>query len=71
MFEWLEARARRRAQERAAARREELARRFSGALPPGVRAEAVEEGVRLSGRGLRRRFARDTALRWLIVEEVK
>jgi hypothetical protein len=67
-FEGLEARADRRARERAKARRESLAAELGEALP-GARAEAVEEGVRLSGRGLKRRFARDPALRWLIAEK--
>jgi hypothetical protein len=68
MFERLEARAGRRALERAEERREALAAELGEALP-GVGAEAAEEGVRLSGRGLKRRFARDPALRWLIAEK--
>ncbi|UIJ45849.1 hypothetical protein LZK98_02500 [Sphingomonas cannabina] len=31
----------------------------------GVRAEAVDEGVAVSGRGLRRRWLTDARLRWL------
>jgi DNA-binding transcriptional MocR family regulator len=69
MFDALAARAARRAEARAKARREALAEALADALPPGVSAQAVEEGVRLSGRGLRSRFARDAALRWLIAEK--
>ena len=71
MFEGLEARMRRRAEERARARRAALARALGEALPRGIRAEAVEEGVRLSGRGLAQRYARDAALRWLIGEKMR
>lgn len=71
MFEGLAARMRRRAEARAAERGAALAAELAGALPAGIEAEAVEEGVRLSGRGLRRRFARDSALRWLIAEKTR
>jgi hypothetical protein len=32
-------------------------------LPPGIAAERTSTGITLSGRGLRRRYARDAALR--------
>lgn len=53
--------AERRAREKAA----ELAAKMRAELPRGIAAEAVEEGVRLSGRGIARRFALDAGLRWL------
>ena len=71
MFEALTARAARLASARAAARRHDLAERLADTLPPGVRAEADEEGVRLSGRNLRRRVALDSRLNWLIAELIK
>jgi ABC-type protease/lipase transport system fused ATPase/permease subunit len=71
MFDRLAARARRLAEARAAARRAALAAELAAALPPGVKAETGEEGVTLSGRGLRRRFALDAALRWLIAEKTR
>lgn len=66
MFERLTARAGRIARRRARARIETLARQLAAELPPGIRAEAREDGVRLSGRTLRRRFALDPALRSII-----
>lgn len=63
MFERIEERARQRAEQRAALRREEIAAR--AAAVPGLRAEAVADGVLLSGRGLRRRLALEPALRTL------
>jgi anthranilate phosphoribosyltransferase len=71
IFEALAARMRQMAERRAAARRDALAAALAGALPAGIEAEAVEEGVRLAGRGLKRRFARDAALRWLIAEKTR
>jgi len=66
MFERLSARIERAAAQRARARGAGLAARIADELPSGVTAEADESGVRLSGRGLRRRFALEPALRWLI-----
>ena len=62
MFEALTERATRLAQARAKARRAELCVALADRLPPGVRAEDVAAGVRLSGRALRRRLARDRGL---------
>lgn len=53
------------AERRARTRAVQLAERVEANVPPGVIIEAVPEGVRLSGRGLRRRFALEPALRWL------
>ena len=48
----------------AAAARAAAARIIARAgLPPDVRAEAVEEGIAISGRGLRHRLVRDERLR--------
>ena len=54
------------AAERAAeTRRARLAGDLRALLPEGVRAETIEQGVALSGRGLKRRFAVDAELRAL------
>jgi hypothetical protein len=71
MFAALAARAARRAEARVKARREALAETLADALPPGVSAQAAEDGVRLAGRGLRRRYALDAALRWMIAEAMR
>jgi len=71
MFDGLEARVRRRLEARARARREALAAELAQALPKDMQIEAAEEGVRLSGRGLVRRYALDPALRWLIGEKTR
>lgn len=65
MFEAMTARAARIAEARAEARRRALAEAARSALPAGVRIEASERGLVLSGRRLIRRFALDAALRWL------
>jgi hypothetical protein len=63
MFERLEARARTRAAARARALAERVAAEAGAA--GAVRAAVDEEGVRLSGRGLRRRMAIEPWLRAL------
>lgn len=65
MFERLMERARKAAERRAAGQVLELTERMRAEAPGGVRIEAGEGGVVLSGRGLRRRFAVEPALRWL------
>lgn len=65
MFERMMIRAASRAEARARAATAALAERMLAELPRGVTAEAGEDGVQLSGRHLRRRFALDPALRWL------
>lgn len=65
MFEKLTMRAAALAREAARRRRDELAETLREEAPAGVRIEAAEEGVALSGRGLGRRFALEPALRWL------
>ena len=71
MFEGMIARAERLARARAQARSGELAERFAAALPKGVQAEADDSGLRLSGKGLRRRLALDPALGRLIAGLLK
>lgn len=66
MFERMMDRAARRAERRAKEAAMELAERVRAELPPGVEAEAIEGGVRLAARGLKRRYALDPALRWLL-----
>jgi hypothetical protein len=63
MFEALILRVERRARARATARARELAALLAEA---GVAAEADARGVVVSGKGLRRRLARDARLRALI-----
>jgi hypothetical protein len=65
MFERMVERASRLAEQRARERSAILAVRVQDALPHGVKAEARPEGLLLSGRGLRRRFLLEPALRWL------
>ena len=66
MFDALIALATKLAQRRAAARRQALCAELAEGLPAGVRAESVRDGVRLSGRALQKRLARDRALASLI-----
>ena len=40
--------------------------RLARPLPPGISAERIDTGIMLSGRGLRRRFVTDAAVRALI-----
>ena len=68
MFETLMAQAVTRADERAAERAARIAARLEEALPDDVRARADADGVRLTGRGLKRRLALDPALRWIMAE---
>lgn len=53
------------ARKSAGERRSSLAAELRDEAPEGVRVSEAEEGVALEGRGLRRRFALDTELRWL------
>ena len=71
MFERLLARGVQRARRGTEARRDEVATRLREALPRGIEIEVEEDGVWLSGRGLARRFALDSALRWLIGEQAR
>jgi hypothetical protein len=71
MFERLAARAKRAAEARAARRRAALAEELAGDLPAGVTVDLAGENVRLSGRGLGRRFALDAAWRRLIAKKVR
>lgn len=40
--------------------------RLTRPLPPGIAAERIDTGIMLSGRGLRRRYVTDAAVRALI-----
>ena len=66
MFERLLLRSKLRAEERARARVKALAERLADEVPAGIAVRGEERGVVLSGRGLRRRFALEPALRWLL-----
>ncbi|HEY0113530.1 MAG TPA: hypothetical protein VGB59_10315 [Allosphingosinicella sp.] len=66
MFERLMMGAAAMAERRAAARRARLAGSLRGEVPRGVSAEEAGEAVVLAGRGLKRRFALDPALRWFL-----
>ena len=46
-------------------RARERARGIAQKLPPGVGVEETPEGLRLSGRGLKRRLVIEPALRWI------
>ena len=67
MLDGVEGRLRRLADRAVARRRLEAAERIGAGLPQGIEAERVAGGVRLSGRGLKRRFALEPALRWLLM----
>ena len=54
------------ARKAARARRSELAQALRDEAPEGVRVSEAEQGVALEGRGLKRRFALEPELRWLI-----
>jgi hypothetical protein len=53
------------ARERVRARTERLAREMRRHLPEGATVEPDADGVRISGPGMRRRFALEAGLRWL------
>lgn len=65
MLERVFERGRRLAERRAAAKALELEGRLRAELPDDVVVEEGTGGIILSGRGLRRRFALEPALRWL------
>jgi hypothetical protein len=66
MFERLAKRVQGRAEARARERSQALAAQLRGELPPGVDARAGEAEIVLSGRALRRRFALERELLWLV-----
>lgn len=66
MFQRIIERAGDAAARRAKARTLVLAEQIRAEVPDDVEVSALDEGVRFSGRGLRRRFALDPALRWLM-----
>jgi hypothetical protein len=65
MFERLMIRAERLGRNRASERRDEVRSLLEAEVPGGVAVEEMDEGVTLVGRALKRRFARDPALRSL------
>lgn len=65
MFERIQERAAVLVERSVRARRAGLAERLAAEAPAGVEVTAVEDGVRLSGRGLTRRSLRDPAVRSL------
>ena len=71
MFEELEARAERAAEQRAGARTQALAEELRALLPAEVVIETIEEGVLLSGPGLGRRVMLDASLHWTIAGLLK
>lgn len=54
------------AQKAARRRRSELAEALAEEAPEGTAASETDEGVLIEGRGLRRRFAVEPGLRWLL-----
>lgn len=66
MFAGLTERVRAAADRRARAHVLNLTERMRADLPGDVEAEAADGGVMLIGRGLRRRFAVEERLRWLM-----
>ena len=71
MFEPLIKRAERLARRRASERAGALAERLSAELPREIAVERDSDGVRLSGRGIARRFALDAKLRWILTELIR
>jgi hypothetical protein len=65
MFEALERRVRRRAAVRVERRAEALEARLRSARPGGIDVARDAGRILLAGRGLRRRFVTEPALRWL------
>ena len=65
VFQKLLTMAEQKASARVRERRVKLAQEVSDQLPHGVTAEASDEGVIFSGRGVLRRLTLDPALRWL------
>ena len=66
MFERLMIRGAALAQQAERRRRSALAEALRAEAPAGVKVDEAEAGVALSGAGLKRRFALDPALRWLV-----
>lgn len=65
MFDRITRRAEAAAAERARVRARGLADRVRAELPRGIEADAVNGGLVLVGRALKRRFALNPMLRWL------
>lgn len=71
MFEALTARAAALARRQVQVRTAKLAGALREALPREIEVATDEEGVRLAGRALSRRFALDAGLRWTIMGLIK
>lgn len=71
MFELLTARAARAAERRAGEQAHRLAAEIGAAMPGDVKVAEDEEGVRLSGRALRRRLTLDPALKWTMTRLIR
>ncbi len=65
MLKAVEARLLQIAQRRTQARARAVLERLRGALPADVSTQESPDGAIVAGRGLKRRFALDPALRWL------
>jgi hypothetical protein len=66
MFERLTERAERAAAGRAEAKVRAIEEALKAELPPGVECEGGEDAVTISGRGLKRRYVSDSALRAIL-----
>ncbi len=66
MLEAVQARLLRIARQRTQARARAVLERLRGALPADVSIQGTPDGAIVAGRGLKRRFALDPALRWLL-----
>lgn len=66
LLEGLEARIEVQARRRATEVANRLADRLEEELPAGIGVDVSSRGVEFRGRGIRRRFALDPALRWLV-----
>lgn len=71
MFEALVARIDRRSARRATELARDIAESLTVSMPASVSVLAEENGVRLAGRELVRRFALDPAVRWLVTGAVR
>lgn len=71
MFERLSEHARRSGERRARETAARIADAMAAELPPGIATEARDDGVELAGSGLRRRFALEPALRWLVLRQAE
>ncbi len=71
MFEKLLDRVKHKAERRVRARISNLTDQAQAELPRGIETEAEIDGIRISGRAIKRRFALDPWLRWLVTGLLK